>query len=69
MEITYRQLLLNKLAVNGIGLSGRIIDDQLKQFNNYQMCLNERMKRLIEIQPEFDEFITYLTFNPDNNNQ
>ena len=61
MEITYRQLLLNKIAINGIGLSGRTIDNQLKQFNNHQMCLNERMKRLIEIQTEFNEFIGYLT--------
>lgn len=55
-----RQLLLNKLGANGIGLSGSEFDKRLKEFNNFRNPLSEMTKDLLEDENLFKEFITFI---------
>lgn len=53
-----RQLAINECYFNGIGITGHKFDKALKEYNNFEMPLNERCLRIAEKKEE--KFIEFL---------
>jgi len=54
----YRQLAINECFFNGIGLTGVEFDKSLKEYNNFEMSLSDRQKRIADKkEAKFIEFI------------
>lgn len=53
-----RQSAINECYFNGIGISGALFQKEMKEFNNFEMPLKERYKRIAEKKEQ--KFIDYL---------
>jgi len=55
---SFRQLALKECYLNGVDLNSNEFDKALKDYNNFEMSLTERQKRIAEKkEPNFIEFI------------
>lgn len=55
-----RQLAINECFFNGIGISSIEFDKAVREYNNHEMPLSERQKRIAEKkEPKFIEFIKH----------
>jgi hypothetical protein len=61
--VSNRQLLINKIFANGIGLTGVEIDKFIKMYNNFQMPLGERIRILVNDDYQFNNFLNYILKN------
>jgi hypothetical protein len=55
--VTNRQLLLNKLAANGIETSSTEFDAYLKEFNKFEKSLSARQEELLKDENLFKKFL------------
>jgi hypothetical protein len=51
--LTNRQLLINKLALDGINLRGKKLDKHIKSINNFKMSLNDRILKCIQDKEQY----------------